>query len=84
MLVVPEKLAQHTLAPVAHHRAAHGPRGGDTQPGRPCIAPITNPEQEPPAVEPAPVLARGREIGAATNALRRSEAEAALRGVRQR
>ncbi len=84
MLVVPEDLAQETLAAVAHHRTAHRPRGGDAQPGRSIIAAGANPEQEPSAVAPAPGLTRGLEIGAAANPVRQSEAETALRGFRQR
>ncbi len=84
MLVVAEQLAQDAFAVVAHHRATHGARGRHAQTGGPAIAAITDPEQEPAPVEPAPGLTRGREIGAAADALRRSEEEAALRGVRQR
>ena len=84
MLVAAEKVAYDALAAVAHHRPSHGPRGGDTQPGGPAIAAIANPEQEPPTINPAPCLPRSREIGAAVDALRRTEEKAALRGVRQR
>ncbi len=79
-----EEIAQDAFAAIAHDRSADRPRGGDTKPGRPVVAAIANPEQEPPAINPAPDLARSREIGAAANSLRRSEAKAALRGVRQR
>lgn len=84
VLVAAEELAQEALAAVAHHRAADGSRCRHAQAGGPAIAAIADPEQEPPAIEPAPGLARGREIGAAADALRRTEEEAALRGVRQR
>lgn len=84
MLVAAEEIAQDALAAVANHRATHCTRGGHAQTGRPAIAAITHPEQEPSAIEPAPGLARSREIGAAADALRRTEEEAALRGFRQR
>lgn len=84
VLVAAEELAQEALAAVAHHRTADGSRRRHAQTGGPAIAAIANPEQEPPAIEPAPGLARGREIGAAVDALRRTEEEAALQGVRQR
>lgn len=84
MLVAAEDFAQGAFAAVAHHRAADSPRGRDAKPGRLIVASFAYPQQEPPSVEPAPVLARDAEIGAAADALRRPKEEAALRGVRQR
>ena len=79
-----EKLAHCALAAVADHRHSDRPRNGDAQPSRPVVAAITDPEQEPAAVDASPDFAGERKIGAAANPLRRSETEAALRGVRQR
>ncbi len=84
MLVAAIEVAHDPLAAVAHHRATHSPRSGDPQPDRPVVAAIAHPKQEPPAINPAPGLPRSREIGAAVDALRRTEEKAALRGVRQR
>lgn len=79
-----EELAQDALAAITHHRDANGPRNGDAQPSRPVVVTFTDPEQEPPAIDAAPVFAGSRKIGAAAYPPRRSEEEAALRGVRQR
>ena len=79
-----EELAHCALAAVADHRHADRPRNGDAQPSRPVVVTFTDPEQEPPAIDAAPVFAGSRKIGAAAYPPRRSEEEAALRGVRQR
>ena len=79
-----EELAHCALAAVADHRHADRPRNGDAQPSRPVVAAITDPEQKPAPIDPAPVLAGNGKLGAAANPLRRSKTEAALRGVRQR
>jgi len=84
VLVAAEKFAQDALAAVADHGATDGARGGDTEPGRPSVFPRAHPEQKPPSVHTSAAFTGDIEIGAAQDALRRLEAETALRGVRQR
>lgn len=84
MLMAAEKLAHRAFAAVAHHRATNSPRRRDAQPSGPVVVAFADPKQEPAPIDPAPVLAGNGELGAAVHPLRRSETEAALRGVRQR